>query len=106
AAALLIVPALELVGLLPLTPGNLGITSAAVALTLREHGVPVAQAVGVGIGLHAVETLVGVVFGGACALSLAPWKVSRARLLLGAAAIVVLIGAATSIALGFAAELL
>ena len=76
-AALVIVPTLELAGLLPLTPGNIGVTSAAVALALRGHGVPLAPAVGTGIGLHAVETLVGVTFGGACALSLARGRYRR-----------------------------
>jgi len=105
AAAFVIVPTLELVGFLPLTPGNIGLTSAAVALTLRGHGVPAAQAVGVGIAVHAVETLVGVVFGGACALSLATWTPGRTRRVVGAAGLAVLIGAAASIALGLAAEL-
>jgi len=105
AAAFVIVPTLELIGFLPLTPGNIGLTSAAVALTLRHHGVPVAQAVGVGIGVHAVETLVGVVFGGGCALSLGAWTPVRARLVVGVAGLAVLIGAAASIALGLAADL-
>lgn len=69
AGALVIVPAIELAGLFPLTPGNLGVTSAAVALALRGHGVPLTPALATGIGLHAVETLVGLAFGGACALS-------------------------------------
>ena len=106
AAAFVIVPTLELVGFLPLTPGNVGLTSAAVALALREHGVPVAQAVGVGIGLHAVETLVGVVFGGVCALSFASWTSSRARFVFGAAGLAVLLGAAATIAIGLGAEVL
>jgi len=106
AAALVIVPALELVGFVPLTPGNVGLASTAVALTLGEHGVPAEQAIGVGIGLHAVETLVGVAFGGACALSLASWTPSRARLVVGAAGLAVLIGAAATIAVGLGAEVL
>ena len=39
AAALLIIPALDLAGILPLTPGNVGVASAAVAFALKAHGV-------------------------------------------------------------------
>jgi len=87
---------------MPLTPGNIGLTSAAIALALRNHGIPVAQAVGVGVGVHAVETFVGVVFGGAYALSLASWTPVRARRVVGAAGLAVLIGVAASIVLGLA----
>ena len=56
AAALVIVPAIEMAKLLPITPGNVGLTSAAVAIALHAHGVPLESAVAVGITLHAVET--------------------------------------------------
>ena len=59
AAALVIVPAIELAKLLPITPGNVGLTSAAVAIALHAHGVPLEAAVAAGITLHAVETVVG-----------------------------------------------
>ena len=59
AAALVIVPAIELAKLLPITPGNVGLTSAAVAFALHAHGVPLEAAVAAGITLHAVETVVG-----------------------------------------------
>jgi uncharacterized membrane protein YbhN (UPF0104 family) len=72
AAALVIVPAIELAKLLPITPGNVGLTSAAVALALHAHGVPIQAAVATGITLHAVETVVGLTFGAAGTLSLAP----------------------------------
>jgi uncharacterized membrane protein YbhN (UPF0104 family) len=101
AAALVIVPALELAGLLPLTPGNIGLTSAAVAVALRLHGVPLAPAVGVGIGLHAVETLVGLGFGGACALSLVPRpRPLVTRMLVGTGAAALLVGAVASTLVG------
>jgi uncharacterized membrane protein YbhN (UPF0104 family) len=106
AAALVIVPALELAGLLPLTPGNIGVTSAAVTLALRGRGVPLAPALGTGIALHAVQTLVGVTFGGVCALSLAPRLPSRVgRVLIASAAATVLIAAATTAVLGARPEL-
>ena len=37
-AAMLVVPALELAGTLPLTPGNIGVASAAAAFALKAHG--------------------------------------------------------------------
>jgi uncharacterized membrane protein YbhN (UPF0104 family) len=56
-AALLIIPALDLAGLLPLTPGNVGVSSAAVAFALAAHGAPSNLAVSAGIAFGAVETL-------------------------------------------------
>jgi uncharacterized membrane protein YbhN (UPF0104 family) len=56
-AALLIIPALDLAGLLPLTPGNVGVASAAVAFALAAHGVSTDVAVSAGIAFGAVETL-------------------------------------------------
>ena len=55
-AALLIVPALDLAGILPLTPGNIGVASAAVAFALKAHGVVGGRADG-RIAFGAVETL-------------------------------------------------
>jgi glycosyltransferase 2 family protein len=106
AAALVIVPAIMLARLLPITPGNVGLTSAAVALALHERGVPMNSAVAAGIALHAVELIVGLTFGAAGALSLAsrvPTRSSRVRLrtwagrtLLGAASAVLLAGVVIS----------
>lgn len=79
AGALVIVPAIELAKLLPITPGNVGLTSAAVAIALHAHGVPLEAAVAVGITLHAVETVVGLAFGAAGTLSLAPAFQRRPR---------------------------
>src|SRR5262245_50982928 len=79
AAALVIVPAMELAKLLPITPGNVGLTSAAVAIALHTHGVPLEAAVATGITLHAVETVVGLAFGAAGTLSLAPAFQQRPR---------------------------
>ena len=63
AAAIIIVPALDLASLFPVTPGNFGVTSGAIAVTLNTHGVAVTQALSTGIAFHAVETAVSVVFG-------------------------------------------
>lgn len=57
AAALLVVPVLDLAGILPLTPGNVGVASAAVAFALGAHGAETNVAVAAGIAFGAVETL-------------------------------------------------
>jgi uncharacterized membrane protein YbhN (UPF0104 family) len=53
AAALIIVPTLDVAGLIPLS-GNLGITSGAVAVGLQAHGVAMSQALATGIAFHAI----------------------------------------------------
>ena len=78
-AALLIVPTLDLAGQMPLTPGNVGVTSGAVAMALQAHGVGLTQALGAGIALHAVETAAGLVFGLAGALLLANFRTPAVR---------------------------
>jgi uncharacterized membrane protein YbhN (UPF0104 family) len=60
AAALLIAPALDLAGAFPLTPGAFGIGSAAVAAGLASRGIGMTQALGVGIGIQALETFVSI----------------------------------------------
>ena len=71
-AALLIVPALDVAGVLPLTPGNLGVASGAVAVALSGHGVDGTTALSTGILFHALETLTSLAVGAAGALALAP----------------------------------
>ncbi len=68
AAAVLIIPALDLAGILPLTPGNVGVSSAAVAFALTAHGVGSDVAVSAGIALGAVETLTTLALGSASLL--------------------------------------
>jgi len=96
-AAVLVVPALDLSGALPLTPGNVGLTSGAVAIALRAHGVGLDTALTTGIAFHAVETAVGISFGLASMLFLAPFSSIGARrrttLAVGAATCAVLAGA-------------
>ena len=70
-AALVIVPAVELAAILPVTPGNVGIASAAVALALGSQGVESKVALSAGIAFGAVELLTGMVIGAAGALALA-----------------------------------
>lgn len=78
-AAVLVVPVLELSGTMPLTPGNIGLTSGAIAMALRAHGVGLTAALTTGIAFHAVETAAGIVFGLASALLLAPFSSAVVR---------------------------
>jgi uncharacterized membrane protein YbhN (UPF0104 family) len=63
AAGLLVIPALDLAGLLPLTPGNVGVASAAVAFALGAHGAGADVALAAGIAFSAVETLTSIACG-------------------------------------------
>jgi uncharacterized membrane protein YbhN (UPF0104 family) len=95
AAAVMIVPALDLAGTFPVTPGNVGVTSGAVAMALSAHGVPMTAALTTGIAFHAIETCAGVGCGLASGLYLVEvtprrrWTVAVA----GAAAAAALVGA-------------
>ncbi len=62
-AALIVIPALDLAGILPLTPGNIGVSSAAVAFALKAHGAASDVAVSAGIAFGAVETLTTLALG-------------------------------------------
>jgi uncharacterized membrane protein YbhN (UPF0104 family) len=70
-AALMIVPTLSLAGLLPITPGNVGVTSGAVAMALQTHGISWTAAIAAGIAYHAVETGTSLLYGSGGALYLA-----------------------------------
>jgi uncharacterized membrane protein YbhN (UPF0104 family) len=59
-AALVIMPALDVAAAVPLTPGNVGIGSGAVAMVLASRGIGTGQALGVGFAIQAVETLVSI----------------------------------------------
>jgi hypothetical protein len=95
-AALIIVPTLDLAGLIPLS-GNMGITSGAVAVALQTHGVGLSQALATGLAFHAVETGAGITFGAAGTLLL----FARRRVFVLAAA-----GATACVAAAFAATVL
>ena len=49
--------------ILPLWPGNVGLQQAAIALPLVGYGVPYSRGFAYGIGLQAIESSVGYVFG-------------------------------------------
>ena len=86
-AALVIVPAVELAAILPLTPGNVGLASAAVALALGSQGVDSQTALSAGIAFGGVELLTGMAIGAAGALALAgPWVRPYVRVAVASAA--------------------
>ena len=81
--------ALDIAGLIPLTPGNLGITSAAIAVALQAQGTSFTNGLAAGIAFHAVETAVGLMLGIASLVWMAPYPSPAARrlaLLAGAGA--------------------
>ena len=96
-AALLILPALDVSGLVPLTPGNLGIASAAIAVAFRTHGVSFNHGLAAGITFQALETAVGLTVGIASVLWLAPHPRPVRRIALAATVIGSVLGAAVLI---------
>jgi hypothetical protein len=70
AAALLVVPALELASVVSLAPANLGIAGGAAALAFHAHGTPTATALAAGFALHAIESGTVLAIGAASAASL------------------------------------
>lgn len=62
-AGLVMVPALSLAAAVPSTPGNVGVSSGAVAVALSFVGVGFGDALAVGLAFHAVETVVSITAG-------------------------------------------
>lgn len=79
-AAMIILPALDVSGLVPLTPGNIGIASAAIAVAFRAHGVAFSHGLAAGITFQAVETAVGLTIGIASVLRLATARTPELRI--------------------------
>jgi len=101
-AALVILPAIDVASALPLTPGNVGIGSGAVAVALSSRGVGMSQALGVGLAIQAVETLVSLVAGTSGALYLAPRPTPAVRRWsLRVAAVGVSVGLAAAVGIVF-----
>ena len=69
-AALVILPALDLAGTFPITPGALGIGSGAVAVALASRGIGMTEALGVGIAMQALQTAISIIAGSLGALYL------------------------------------
>jgi uncharacterized membrane protein YbhN (UPF0104 family) len=61
--ALVILPAIDLAGFIPVGVGNVGVASGAVAVALQSRGISVADAVGAAIAIQALETLVSILAG-------------------------------------------
>jgi uncharacterized membrane protein YbhN (UPF0104 family) len=91
-AAIVIVPSLDLAGLFPITPGNVGLTSGAVAMALQAHGIGWTPALTAGIAFHAVEAAASILYGlgGVLYLSAASSTGTRRWLLVATAASAVL----------------
>jgi uncharacterized membrane protein YbhN (UPF0104 family) len=62
-AALVILPALDLAGAVPLTPGSFGVGGGAVAVALTSRGIGMTDALATGLAIQAVETMVSVTCG-------------------------------------------
>jgi len=62
-SAVAIVAAIELAATLPLTPGNVGLSSAAVAFVLAAQGMPGDIALAAGLALALVETATSLAVG-------------------------------------------
>jgi uncharacterized membrane protein YbhN (UPF0104 family) len=98
-AALVIIPALDVAGIVPLTPGNIGVASAAMALAYRANGASFNSGLGAGITFQAVETAVGVTIGLAGVLWLAPHPRPLRRVVLASSVLGAAIGAAVLVPL-------
>ncbi len=78
-AALVIVPVLDVASVFPLTPGNLGITTGAVAMAFQAHGISFTHGLAAGIAFQAVETAVGIAIGLGSVIWLAPYPTPAVR---------------------------
>lgn len=93
-AALIVVPAVELAAVMPVTPGNVGLASAAVAFALGAQGVPSDLALSAGVAFGAVELLAALAVGAAGALGLSgPLLRPYVRLAVATAAYGAVVGA-------------
>jgi uncharacterized membrane protein YbhN (UPF0104 family) len=59
-AAGLVLVLMNIATILPLWPGNVGLLQAAIALPLRQYGVPYAKGFAFGLGLQVIEASVGI----------------------------------------------
>lgn len=96
-AALIIVPALAIASMLPITPANVGLSSGAVMVALSSRGVDGTTALAAGIALNGVETAVGL-SAGLIGMTVLAWQDARLKTMLalgasGATAFVCAVGA-------------
>jgi uncharacterized membrane protein YbhN (UPF0104 family) len=98
-AALVILPALDLAGTIPLTPGSFGIGGGAVAVALASRGIGMTDALATGLAIQGVETLVSLTCGSlGLAYLMQPSErvsrvASRVALVGGSAALAIVLGA-------------
>jgi uncharacterized membrane protein YbhN (UPF0104 family) len=71
AAAVVMLPALAISGVFPITPGNLGVGSGAIAVALLMVGVDGGTAIAIGLAFQGVETCIGLLAGAFGILALA-----------------------------------
>jgi len=93
-AALVILPALDVAGSLPLTPGSIGIGSGAVAVALAARGIGTTEALATGLAIQGVETVVSLTCG-SLGLAYLVRPNPRARMIAGRVA---LVGASAALA--------
>lgn len=79
-AGLIMSAVLSLATAIPLTPGNVGVTSAAIVLALHARGVPLPSAISAGVAFHAVEAAAGIAFGASGAVYLTRYRSPAARI--------------------------
>jgi uncharacterized membrane protein YbhN (UPF0104 family) len=98
--AIVLIAAMALSGLLPLTPGNFGAGAGAATLALHGTGVGVGAALALGVAFQAVETFVGMTLGcGGAAVLATPgtavrrWSLATAGV--GAVVVAAALGVAT-----------
>jgi uncharacterized membrane protein YbhN (UPF0104 family) len=97
--AIVLIAAMSLAGLLPMTPGNFGAGAGAATLALHGTGVGIGASLALGVAFQAVETFAGMTLGlGGAAVLAAPGTAARKWSLATAGAGAVIVAAA----LGFA----
>jgi len=78
-AGLIMTAVLSLATAVPVMPGNLGVTSGAIAVVLSTRGAPLTASIAAGVAFHAVEAAAGIAFGAGGALFLARYRTPAAR---------------------------
>jgi uncharacterized membrane protein YbhN (UPF0104 family) len=97
--AVVLLAAMALAGLLPLTPGNFGAGAGAATLALHGTGVGLGAALALGFAFQAVETFVGVTLGlGGAAILAAPGTPARRWSMAAAGVGAVLVATALGVA--------
>jgi len=97
--AVVLLAAMALAGLLPLTPGNFGAGAGAATLALHGTGVGLGAALALGFAFQAVETFVGVTLGlGGAAVLAAPGTRTRRWSMAAVASAAVLVATALGVA--------